>query len=149
MKKASQNIVTTLALLTMMAAGINFVKAQTSVKPPNQSMSSNATTAPPNVAQLQATANQAAAKIQSSPSDRSALVNAVITKSVDKATPLLLKNGFTAKQLQGAKIEFVNKTGGAGGAGGAGGGNGGTASKVKVTIHVDCCPLTITITIYL
>ena len=119
------------------------MKAQTSVKPPGQPMTSSVTAAPTNVAQLQATADKTAAKIQSSPSDKSALVNAVITKSVDKATPLLLKNGFTAKQLQGAKIEFVNKTG-------MNAGGGGIAEKeTKVTIHVECCPLVITITIYL
>jgi hypothetical protein len=150
MKKASRRIAITVALLCLVVAGINFVKAQTSVKPPSQqAAASSARVASPNVSQLQATANQAAARIQASPSDKSALVEVVRTKNVDRASALLLQNGFTVKQLEGAKIEFVDKTGGAGGAGGAGGGNGGMASKVKVTIRVDCCPLVITITIYL
>ncbi|MGA3162524.1 MAG: hypothetical protein ABSC77_15065 [Terracidiphilus sp.] len=149
MNKTSRRITVTVALLTMMAAGSNLAKAQKAVKPNNQPPPSSATTAQPNVAQLQSTADEAAARIQASPSDKSALISVVRTKNVDRASDLLLQNGFTSKQLEGAKFEFVDKTGGAGGAGGAGGGNGGTASKVKVTIRVDCCPLVITITIYL
>lgn len=157
MKNASRTIVVTATMLCLMAAGINFMKAQTSVKPPSQQAASSPKTsspsstkpATPNVAQLQATANQAASKIQASPSEKSALIDVVRTKNVDRASALLLQNGFTSKQLEGAKIEFVDKTGGAGGAGGAGGGNGGLASRVNVTIHVECCPLVITITISL
>jgi hypothetical protein len=141
MKNASSRIVVTLALLAVMAAGINFMKAQTSVKPPNtQQSTSSAKVASPNVEQLQATADQAAARIQASSSDKSALVEVVRTKNVDRASALLLQNGFTSKQLEGARFEFVDKTGG--------GGSGGTAmSKVKVTIRVSCCPMSITITI--
>jgi hypothetical protein len=150
MNKSSRRIAVTVALFCLVAAGISFMKAQTSVKPPSQqATASSAKPAPPNVAQLQSTADEAAARIQASPSDKSALISVVRTKNVDRASDLLLQNGFTSKQLEGAKFEFLDKTGGAGGAGGAGGGNGGTASKTKVTIRVDCCPLVITITIYL
>jgi len=90
-------------------------------------------------AQLQSTADEAAARIQASSSDKSALVEVVRTKNVDRASALLLQNGFSSKQLEGARIELVDKTGG--------GGGGGAASRVKVTIRVDCCPLVITITI--
>jgi hypothetical protein len=96
--------------------------------------------ATPNVAQLQATADKASARIQASPSEKSALVEVVRTKNVDRASALLLQNGFTSKQLEGAKFEFVDKTGG-------GSGGGGAASKVKVTITAKCCPLSIIITI--
>lgn len=149
MKIASRNIVTTLALLGLMAAGGNFAKAQKTAKPSGQPVAtaSGTSSTTPNVEQLQATADQAASRIQASPSDKSELVEVVRTKNVDRASDLLLQNGFTSKQLEGAKFEFVDKTGGAGGAGGAGGGNGGTASKVKVTIRVSCCPMNITIII--
>ena len=140
MKIASRTMVATLAFVAVMAAAGNMVRAQVSTKPPQSgAMASSATAASPNVAQLQATADQTASKIQASSSSMSALVSAVRTKNVDRASALLLQNGFTAKQLQGAKIELVDKTGGSGG--------GGTASKIKVTITVKCCPASITITV--
>jgi hypothetical protein len=136
-----RRIAVTAALLCLVAAGINFMKAQTSVKPPSTPQAtSSAMAASPNVAQLQSTANQAAARIQASSSDTNALVSAVRTKNVDRASALLLQNGFTSKQLEGAKIELVDNTGGKGG-------GGGTASKVKVTIRVSCCPFNLTIII--
>jgi len=140
MNKSSRRIAVTVALFCLVAAGISFMKAQTSVKPPSQqATASSAKPAPPNVAQLQSTADEAAARIQASSSDKSALVEVVRTKNVDRASALLLQNGSSSKQLEGARIELVDKTGG--------GGGGGAASRVKVTIRVDCCPLVITITI--
>ena len=50
---------------------------------------------------------------------------------------LLEKHGFSARQLEGAKIVLRDTTGG------------GEAQKIKVTIETSCCPLTITITIHL
>jgi hypothetical protein len=138
MKNASRTIAVSLAVFCMMAAGIHFMNAQTSVKPPSDQATSNVKTAPPNVAQLQATAEKSSASIQASSTDKQAMVRAVRTKNTDIASTVLLRNGFTAKQLQGAKIELVDKTGG-----------GGSADKTKITIRVDCCPLVITITISL
>ena len=137
MKTASRTTAVTLAVFCMMAAGVNFVNAQTSVKPPNtQQSASRATPTSPNLATYQATGVKTAAKIQASSTDNQAMVKAVRTKNIDAASALLLKNGFTSAQLQGAKIEFADNTGG-------------TAGKFKITIRVDCCPLVITITISL
>jgi hypothetical protein len=93
--------------------------------------------AAPNVAQLQAAADMSSAKIQASSSDKQSLVRAVRTKNTDAASTLLLKNGFTAQQLQGAKIELIDHTGG----------GSGPAEKIKITITVKCCPPNITIII--
>lgn len=139
MKKASRKIVVTLALLGLLAAGSNFAQAQKTTKPSSQPVAGSTPTAMQDVARLQATADQAASRIQASPSDKSALIDVVRTKNIDRASALLLKNGFTSKQLEGARIELVDHTGG---------GSGGAAmSKVKVTIRVSCCPMSITITI--
>ena len=54
-----------------------------------------------------------------------------------KVRALLEKHGFSARQLEGAKIVLRDTTGG------------GEAQKIKVTIETSCCPLTITITIHL
>jgi hypothetical protein len=147
MKMASRMMVATLALLTIMAAG-NLAQAQKAAKPKSEPMAGSAQEETPNVAKLQAKADKVAASIQASPSEKEELVKAVRSKNEEKAKSLLLKNGFTEKQLEGAGIELVDKTGGAGGAGGAGGGNGGL-SDITITIRVDCCPLVITITINL
>ena len=133
MKTASRTTAVTLAVFCMMAAGVNFLNAQASVKPP-----SGTTTASANLAQYQATGVKTAAKIQASSTDKQAMVRAVRTKNIDAASALLLKNGFTAAQLQGAKIEFTDNTGG-----------GASVDKFVLTINVDCCPLVITITISL
>jgi len=137
MKNASLRIVVTLALLIMMAAAGNIAWTQVSTKPPTKTAASSATMAAPNVAQLQATANRSSASIQASSTDKQALVKAVRTKNTDAASTLLLKNGFTAQQLQGAKIELIDHTGG----------GSGPAEKIKITITVKCCPPNITIII--
>ena len=137
MKNASLRIVVTLALLIMMAAAGNIAWTQVSTKPPSRVVASSATVAAPNVAQLQATANRSSASIQASSTDKQALVKAVRTKNTDAASALLLKNGFTAQQLQGVKIVLTDNTGG-----------GGTTDKIKITITVRCCcPPNITIII--
>jgi hypothetical protein len=137
MKNASLRIVVTLALLIMMAAAGNIAWTQVSTKPPSRVVASSATVAAPNVAQLQAAADKSSAKIQASSSDKQSLVRAVRTKNTDAASTLLLKNGFTAQQLQGAKIELIDHTGG----------GSGPAEKIKITITVKCCPPNITIII--
>lgn len=136
MKKASRMTVVTLALLAMMAAAGNIAWAQVSTKPPTKTAASSATMAAPNMAQLQATANRSSASIQASSTDKQALIKAVRMKNTDAASALLLKNGFTAQQLQGAQIVLTDNTGG-----------GGAADKIKITITVKCCPASITILI--
>ena len=136
MKYASRWIVVTLALLALLAAGGNFAKAQKAVKPNNQPPPSSTSEAQPDVEQLQATADKAAARIQESPSNKSELVEVVRTKNVDRATLILRKAGFTSKQLEDAEIAFEDNTGGKG-----------DESKVKTEINVSCCPLKITIKI--
>jgi hypothetical protein len=139
MKTASRRIAVTLALLALMAAGVNFAKAQKAGKPNSQPVEGRATEAPRDMEQLQATADRAADRIQASPSEKRELVEVVRTRNVDRATLILRKAGFTSKQLEEAKIEFSDNTGG--------GSGGGTLEKVKVTIRVSCCPMSITITI--
>jgi len=136
MKNTSQRIVVTLALLALMAAGGNLAQAQKATKSSNQPGAGSASETQPDVEQLQATADKAAARIQESPSDKSELVEVVRTKNVDRATLILRKAGFTSKQLEDAEIAFEDNTGGKG-----------DESKVKTEINVSCCPLKITIKI--
>lgn len=130
MTKASRNIVATLALLTMMAAGSTLAMAQATAR-----QSSIAAPAFDKV-QYQATSDKASARIQASDVDKKALLASVRSKNTDLAKALLLKNGFTAKQLEGAKIEFKDKTG-----------SQGSPQKIKIEIGADCCPLVVVITI--
>ncbi len=141
MKIASGKVIATVVLLAMMAAGVNFAKAQHAAKPNSEPVAGSATVATPDVAQLQATADKATASIQSSAAEKRVLLKAVRSNNTDEAKSLLLKNGFTAKQLKGAEIALKDDTGGSTG--------GGTLEEFKITIHVECCPLVITITIYL
>jgi ABC-type oligopeptide transport system substrate-binding subunit len=131
MKKASRRIVALLALLTMMAAGGACAWAQNAPK----SLPSPVTN--PELKQLQATAEKAQAKIMASVDETRALYNAVLAKNVEQAKLILLKNGFTEKQLEGVKIVLVNDAHG----------GGTTMKKIHVKITASCCPLTITITV--
>jgi hypothetical protein len=106
----------------------------------SESAAGSATAAKPNEAQLQQTADGAAARIQASASEKQAMVAAVRARSEDEAKTMLLKNGFTEKQLEGASISFEDNTGG-------GKGGGGGLDRVKITISGRCCPLVITIII--
>jgi len=131
MTKAFRNIVATLALLTMMAAAGNLAWAQSTAK------QRSAAPAPAfERTQLQTTADRASAKIQSSETDKKALFACVQSKNTEQARSLLLKNGFSAKQLEGAKFEFHNNTG-----------NQGYSQKIKVKVSVECCPVKVVITL--
>jgi hypothetical protein len=68
-----------------------------------------------------------------------AMANAAQTKNTNMAKTILVRNGFTAKQLEGATIEFKNS--------GQGGSGGGSQEKTDIRIEVSCCPLRIVITI--
>ena len=88
-------------------------------------------------ASAEKSAKAAQAAIRTSRADKAALVEAVKAKDESKVRSLLQKHGFSARQLEGAKIVLVDNTQGA------------EAQKTKVTIEASCCPLTITITIHL
>ena len=138
MKKAFGTIIATFGLLTVLAFASGATSAQTSERQASAAPATAGMAASPKLqtAQVQATADKAKAKIGSSSSERKALLGAVQTKSEDQAKSVLLRNGFTAKQLEGAKIVLNDKTGGKG-----------TAETIIIRIDADCCPLRITITI--
>ena len=71
--------------------------------------------------------------LSASPDDLKTLAAAAKSGDTDAAKKLLIKNGLTAQQLEGAKIMVKDETGG--------------ALAKKVTIEISCCPLTIVITI--
>ena len=77
------------------------------------------------VASLQRKAAQAQARIHANKDDRDALMRAVKTNEVPLAKEVLLKNGFTAEDLENAKITL--RTGG-----GKGGEN-------EIEISATCC----------
>jgi hypothetical protein len=141
MRKVNVRIVATFGLLALVTVGGSFVQAQTAAKQssaPKQSgasMSMSSTETTPS----QAMADKAAAKIQASASEKKTIVDAVRTKNIDIAKAVLLRNGYTAKQLEGAKIVLNDNSGD----------SGGTAEKIKITIKVSYPPLVITITISL
>ena len=130
MAKVSRNIVATLALLTMMAAGGNFARAQSTAK------QRSAPVVKADAVQLQTSAGQATGRIQASTADKKELVDSVRSKNQDTIKAVLLRNGFTAEQVKDAKIVLNDHTGGKGG-----------TERIKVTIKGSCCPMTITIII--
>ena len=83
-------------------------------------------------ASLQKKATQAQARIHANKDDRDQLMRAVKTNEVALAKQVLLKNGFTAEDLENAKITLLT-----------GGGKGG---KDEIEISAICCdPKAITI----
>jgi hypothetical protein len=83
-------------------------------------------------ASLQKKASQAQARIHANKDDRDQLMGAIKTNEVALAKQVLLRNGFTAEDLQDAKITLRT-----------GGGKGG---KDEIEISATCCdPKEITI----
>jgi hypothetical protein len=82
-------------------------------------------------ASLQEKATQAQSQIHANKDDRDQLVRAVKTNEVVLAKEVLLRHGFTAKDLENAKITL--RTGG------------GKGSKDEIEISASCCPKEITI----
>jgi hypothetical protein len=99
-----------------------------------------AATDPAATKKTQMVADQVEAKLNAPQPDAVELAKAVKAKNVDVAKRVLLRNGFTPQQLEGAAIVLEDKTGG---------GPITPESRVKVKIEVSCCPLTITIIISL
>ena len=89
------------------------------------------------LASAEKSAKTAQTAIRASRGEKADLVKSVRAKDESKVRSLLQKHGFSARQLEGAKIVLFDNTGGA------------EAQKTKVTIEASCCPLTITITIHL
>jgi hypothetical protein len=89
------------------------------------------------LASAEKSAKAAQAAIGASRGEKTSLVKAVKAKDESEVRSLLQKHGFSARQLEGAKIVLVDNTQGA------------EPQKTKVTIEASCCPLTITITIHL
>ncbi len=149
MKSVSLQIAARIALLAMLAAGGSFAIAQNAqtkkAAKPGSAPASSASAAKPAGASaerptesLQKTATQAQARIKSSASERKALFGAMQSKNTEQAKSILLRNGFTAKQLEGASIVFNDTTGGHGNP---------TTSDIEIDVY--CCPLRITIKISL
>lgn len=137
MTKASGNIVATLALLTMMAAGGNLAWAQSTAKQSSAPVAkSDKEISEITVTRLQTSARQATGRILASPADNKALVDAVRSKNQDTVKAVLQRDGFTAGQIEGATLELNDNTGGKGGAEG-----------IKITITASCCPPRIVIVI--
>jgi hypothetical protein len=137
MTKAYRNIVATLALLTMMAAGGNLAWAQSAAKQSSAPVAkSDKEISEITVTRLQTSASQATGRIQASTAANKALVDAVRSKNQDTVKAVLLSNGFTDEQIKGATLELNDNTGGKGGAEG-----------IKITITASCCPPRIVIVI--
>jgi hypothetical protein len=130
MKMASGKIVATFGLLALMAVTCNLAQAQRTSKAVVGQVDSSMDV----VQKLQATADQAMAKINASTAEKAAMIKAVRTKNTDQTRAILLMNGFTPKQLEGAKIETIDRS---------------TTVHLgeSIKISVSCCPPTITITI--
>jgi len=86
----------------------------------------------PDAASLQRKAAQAQARILANKGDRDQLMRAIKTNEVPLAKQVLLRNGFTAEDLENAKITL--RTGG------------GKAGEYEIEISATCCdPREITI----
>src|SRR5215813_3805497 len=97
-----------------------------------QNPHSSATSSRADAASLQKKATEAQARIHANKDDRAQLMRAVKTNEVALAKEVLLRNGFTAEDLENAKISLRT-----------GGGNGG---EDEIEISATCCdPKEITI----
>jgi hypothetical protein len=105
--------------------------------PPHNKISIPVAATKADLASTEKSAKAAQTAIGASRGDKAAFVKAVRAKDESKVRSLLQKHGFSARELEGAKIVLVDTT------------NGAEPQKTKVTIEASCCPLTITITIHL
>ncbi len=130
-KMLSGKIVAAVGLLALMAVAGNRAQAQAEHKAVIGQVDSSMDV----VQKLQPTADQVAAKINASATEKKAMIDAVRAKNADQQRAILLRNGFTAEQLKGAKIESIDRSS--------------TVHLGSVKISVSCCPPTITIVIAL
>lgn len=130
MEMLSRNMAT-LALLSVIIIGSNFAWAQTGAPSniPSKKMPNSMEV--PDLTQLQRTANEAQSRIQASDSERKMFIALTQSKNIEQIKSILLRNGFTSKQMEGAKIVINDQTGGS------------TSERFKITIK--CCPLIIII----
>jgi len=100
--------------------------------PENVAQVTNAIPSKPDAASLQKKAIEAQARIHAKKDDRDQLMTAVKTNEVALAKQVLFKNGFTAEDLENAKITL--RTGG------------GKRGEYEIEISATCCdPREITI----
>lgn len=121
--------VSALALATIIGVVGSMAAAAPSNPPPSQS----------ELRQLpgyERNARTAQSRVASDSSLRSALAQAVKSKNNAQVAKLLVQAGFSAEQVQSARLALVDETRG-----------GGSNLKPKVTIRVRCCPLEIIIVI--
>jgi hypothetical protein len=117
------------ALLVLLAVSLT---ARAQVTTGEQNAHSADTPSRADAASLQKKAAQAQARIQTNKNDRDQLMSAIKINEVPVAKEVLLRNGFTAEDLENAKITL--RTGG-----GKGGGD-------EIEISASCCdPKEITI----
>jgi hypothetical protein len=111
-------------------AGLAMSRAQLTDGEPNVHFAGGSSKA--DTAALQKKATQAQAQIHANKDDRGALMQAIKTNEVVLAKQVLLRNGFTAEDLEKAKI--ILRTGG------------GQGGKDEIEISATCCePKKITI----
>jgi hypothetical protein len=91
----------------------------------NVPVTAKAQTPNPELASLQRKAAQAQARILANKDDRNQLMIAIKTNEVPMAKQVLLKNGFTAEDLENAKIAL--RTGG------------GKKGNDEIEIYATCC----------
>jgi hypothetical protein len=126
LRGATLSIVASVVLLTVL------VTARAQVTTGEQKAHSADTPSRADAASLQKKAAQAQARIQTNKNDRDQLMSAIKINEVPVAKEVLLRNGFTAEDLENAKITL--RTGG-----GKGGGD-------EIEISASCCdPKEITI----
>jgi hypothetical protein len=124
--------VTTLCIVALLVVLALPVTAKTQVTSGEQNAHFADTPSRADAASLQKKAIQAQAQIQANKDDRDQLMRAVKTNEVPLAKQVLLRNGFTAKDLENAKI--ILRTGG------------GKGGEDEIKISATCCdPKEITI----
>jgi hypothetical protein len=123
-----------LCILSMLALGLLAVPAMSRAQVTSGEQNPHFADTPSraDAASLQKKATQAQARIRANKDDRDQLIIAVKTNEVASAKQVLLRNGFTAEDLQDAKITLRT-----------GGGKGG---EDEIEISATCCdPKEITI----
>ena len=125
------------ALITVMVGFMSVVALSASsagaAEPPKAAPGANEPSKA-EAARMQRNANQAAAKIQRSKAALEEFAAAVRSNNTAQVKEILSKNGLDAKD---AKITLRDKTVG----------TSGPAERIKVHIHITCCPWTIDIDI--
>jgi hypothetical protein len=116
---------TTLSIVALLSVLAVPTTARTQVSSGEESPHLAGTPASPHAASLQKKAAQAQARIHANKGDRDQLMRAIKINEVALAKEVLLRNGFTAEDLENAKITL--RTGG------------GKGSEDEIEIFATCC----------